>query len=418
MHEPLGSFNRAVAEIYQGALGGRVESTTQYLSAPVVGSAELARQLTSQADAIQEFFSKSATIARQALEDDDRKIVDLLFAELPSSVGIEYHKALIPELWHAPSFFRTDQSMSGLIYELQCPGSGWGDFSLLSQAYARLGLKATQAQGFNDRFVAQLRTLTGKARPSVLHLIDNASVPWGMRYFIESTRPSIAYWGYDSDVDPLELDLVRTHSFFGLAAENLFRIRLQLAKEGKTKFDLPPNVLFDQKAPLVLPFLADTRAQFSDRVRALFPYTAVLEKDGFVDENGDFVFWDDFVSWPPSRRNYFLKYAGPDVSRNWGSRAVYRLKETHASKRIHEAIADAKVGKPWVIQAGESKKQQVTLLDSSGSVVRESRVEKVSAFYGPGGLIGAKVMYRNHFKVHGQDDTALGLIEFEEGVDV
>lgn len=401
----------AVSEAYREVLNGNVAPSLQLATQPFYVDRETIDGLMQQHVVINRYFQTAVAAARVYLADNSSPIHQLLFSSLPSHVDVGYHRELADVLWSTPLFFRTDQSTTGKLYELQAPGSGWGDFELISRAFAKLGIVCSDALGFNSRFVTQVCRVTGSARPSVMHLIDNASVPWGMRYFIETTRDSIRYWGYDTDLDSLDIDLIRSHSFYGLAAENLFAHRLKRASEGGTLFDIPPHILFDQKAAMALPFLSETRDAFDDEVRQMFPYTTVARIDGFEDSLGKHVSWDSFVERPGRERRYFLKYGGPDVTRNWGSRAVFRL-TSGARSTIDIVRADIAAGSVWLVQEAESNSSQLTYWDArKQQEVKEKRVEKLSAFYGPDGFLGAKIMHRNHFKVHGQRATAVAIVE-------
>lgn len=405
------SIHAAVAETYREVLGTPITPSLQYALEPI---ALPVAPFKEQGEVISRFFDGVLRVAKDHLHEDGSPAQRLLFSDLPSHVGLDYHRRLPDQLWTKPLFYRTDQSLAGRIYEIQAPGSGWGDFELLSRSFSAIGVHLNDASTFNARFVDQVREISGTATPSILHLVDNASVPWGIRFFIETTRPDLQYWGYDADVDVLDVDLVRSHSFYGLAAENLYRLRLERARDGRTRFDLPAHVLFDQKAPTVLPFDSATRGYFDDAVRDLFPFTSVVRVDGFQDHDGTTVTWDEFKARPPRDRMYFLKYGGPDVSRNWGSRAVYRMDSKNNFAQLDSALADVRGGEVWLLQVADAERQDVTFWDHEIEEARsELRTAKMSAFHGPLGLLGGKVMLRDHPKVHGQSDTALALVEFE-----
>ena len=89
----------------------------------------------------------------------------------------------------------------------------------------------------------------GADSPTVLHLLDNASITTSMRYLMAKSQPPSRYWGYGS-VRNGDCGLNRSHSVFGLVAENLFRERLRQVAKGTASFDLPPIIVFDQKMPL------------------------------------------------------------------------------------------------------------------------------------------------------------------------
>jgi hypothetical protein len=107
--------------------------------------------------------------------------------------------------------------------------------------------------------------------------------------------------------------------------ENFAAERLRLSANGTCVYDVPPVALFDQKLLLAFPFWDETRGYFSDAIRGLFPYTTVLAPEGVRLETGDWTTLEQFSALARGKRGYFLKYAGADVARNWGSRAVFRL---------------------------------------------------------------------------------------------
>jgi hypothetical protein len=175
-------------------------------------------------------------------------------------------------------------------------------------------------------------------------------------------------------------------------------------------FDLPPILVFDQKAPLCLPFLDETKDRFSDAVRAAITYSYPVTEHGFRDVDGEWIEIETFLKRKPAGRRYFLKYGGCDVGINWGSRGVYRLTDSGASDRLRAAACDSRRGRFWLIQPEISEKEDVTYFDrASGTEVQERLTAKYSSFYGPTKLIGVRSMHRKHYKVHGQRDTVLGL---------
>jgi hypothetical protein len=334
-----------------------------------------------------------------------------LFNNVPECFGLEFHKRLPAQAWTIPTFFRTDESKNGKIFEIQCPGSGWGDLQLLSSTYTLTNSSVALNRYCPSQAVSrEIINLVKKDSPSVLHLLDNSSNPISMRFLIATTQPPLRYWGYESSVRNDECDFIRSHSFFGLVNENLFNNRLASAGEGKVIFDLPPVLVFDQKAPLCLPFLEETREFFTDTIRDVLTYSYPVQENGFRDVDGTWVGVQEFVSRPASRRKYFLKYAGCDVSTNWGSRAVFRLNDSKAGELIKRAVQDARRDRFWLIQPEISEKETVRFFERSGGDEREKKMTiKYSCFYGPTELIGLRTMHRNHYKVHGQKDTVVGV---------
>ena len=227
----------------------------------------------SRLDTIKKFFANTINVFRRSLSKDlSPKISKWLLNETPESLGVEYHKTLECRHYTSPLFFRTDEARIGRIIEIQCPGSLWGELQLVYEYVLRLDLHKNikKISSPADVFTKDLYRYLNNA-PIVHYLIDNSSVPSGVRFFIERTRPNIKYFGIDKDINREQCNFVRTHSFFGLCAENDFKLRLK--DIGKSLFyDYPPHVLFDQKATLIPPYWSLTRNLFSDDIRDLFVF--------------------------------------------------------------------------------------------------------------------------------------------------
>ena len=360
---------------------------------------------------IHDFQDRCIRLFRYALRENDEELLNWLINETPSSLGVDYHKKLLD--WHftRPVFFRTDEMQFGKIAEIQCPGSHWGELELLYRFFKRMGSTSTLTAP-SVLFTKQLKEYLGDIQPIVHYLVDNASAPTGVRYFISKTRPTIKYWGIDSGVSLLDCNFIRSHSFFGLCAENYFKIRLK-ESQPTFKYDFPPYVLFDQKATLVLPFWSKTRKFFNDEIRNLIIYSTPLLSETIELENGENVTIRDFSNRLPSQRAYYLKYAGSDVSMNWGSRTVYRLSNETAQsceKLLQKCLNGAQNGQSWLLQKEVVSKCEPEYWDRTGSKKVEKMHVKYSAFYGPFDLIGMSSYYRKHFKVHGQNDTVQSLV--------
>jgi len=67
-----------------------------------------------------------------------------------------------------------------------------------------------------------------------------------------------------------DCNFIRSHAFFSICSDKDFLPRLAKVGCGVT-YDLPPHILFDNKASLVLPFWSLTREFFSDGIRSCFP---------------------------------------------------------------------------------------------------------------------------------------------------
>jgi hypothetical protein len=341
------------------------------------------------------------------------KILNWLLNETPESIGSNYHRSLQDSHYTLPVFYRTDETSMGKLTEIQCPGSLWGELQLVHDYFhdiLHIGNSISPAICFAD----QLERFLG-AKPIVHHLLDNASAPHGMRYFIEKTRDKVKYCFIDTDIKPDDCNFIRTHSFFGLCAENYFKERIEKLGK-KIKFDFPPYVLFDQKATLILPFWSLTRDLFTDDVRDMLNYTTPLLPNGITIQNGDTLTIEEFSNLPRSKRCYYLKYAGSDVSKNWGSKAVYRLSNESTKKcfeRLAICLKNFDKGEIWLLQKEDFQNDKIEYSDKFGNIKTENFRAKFSSFYGPYDLIGLLAMHRQHNKVHGQKETVISYVTYE-----
>jgi hypothetical protein len=363
---------------------------------------------------IRDLFITARNIFKEIVSKNSRfsqSLKYLLLNDSNSQISENFYSILPPEAWTIPVFFRTDESKAGKIFEIQCPGSGWGDVVLLESV-----LKNNYTNGalpFYDlvnTYVNSLQRHFDGYTPSVMHLLDNSSNPSMMRYFISKTSSYLKYWGYSKEVKNAECNFIRSHSVYGLIAENLFKHRLKLVEGGKAKFDLPPLLIFDQKMTLCLPFLEETRGLFSEDIRKMLVYTNPIYPRGFRDFGGNWITIEDFLKRPPGQRKYFLKYGGCDTSANWGSRAVYRLDTKAASDLLKKATLDFINNRPWVIQPASSEKETVTYLTrTNDQPITENLTAKYSTFYGPNGVMSIRTHHRKSTKVHGQPDSIAGI---------
>jgi len=294
--------------------------------------------------------------------------------------------------------------------EIQAPGSLWGEAELVERYFTTIGALPAQRPTLARLFTDAALACIGELPVAVMHMVDNASSPAAMRFFIAATRPRLKYFGYDPGIPSHACSLIRSHSFFGLMGQNYTKLNLERCLEGSAIFDHPPHILFGQKAPLILPFLEETAGHFSDEIRALLVTTTVLGADGHVIAAEDAMSAQQFAELPRSRRQYFLKYAGCDVSRNWGSRAVYNLGNISREQCLHrlkQAADDTRRGGLWVLQPRVVAHENVEFYNVEGSIQSRSMVAKFSVFHGPQGALSATAQYRDFYKVHGQSDTVM-----------
>lgn len=366
--------------------------------------------LVSEREIIELFFKKVAELAQLALLNGDDDIIRILFSEAPAGLDVVYHKNLPNCCWNPPIIYRTDQSLSGKIYEIQAPGSGWGDLYLYAVCLERLGYKIPKMYfDFPKLYANNLSRITGKSEPCVFHMIDAASVPYSIRYLQYITSDNVKYWGLNRDVKMNSIDCLISHSVVSSTTSNYFKTYLRMASEGELVFSTSPNLIYDEKAIYALPFHRRTKSFFSEEIRSIFPYTAILENSGFYDKNGEFVLIEDFIKRKSRERKYYLKYGGPDTDRNWGSKTVFRLSGNDCEKLLDHANRLSQKGEIWLIQEDVSQNVSNIFSQDIENILREKNHIKVSGYYGSDRLFGVKIMARHHFKVHGQEDTLVGL---------
>ncbi|MCX6230363.1 MAG: hypothetical protein NTZ33_02355 [Bacteroidetes bacterium] len=380
---------------------------------PITITESIYKNRFSNFNTIQLFFAKVLTLFKTAIEipsDFNKDILKLLMNDSSDKISLSFYKSLDEKIWTLPKFYRTDESKESKVFEIQCPGSGWGEVILLEKLYKVKFGNRYPYYNIQNSFIEEIKKITGKDKPWVMHLLDNSSNPSSMRYFIRETSKGLKYWGFDKNVINSNCDFVRSHSVYGLIAENLFKVRLEKAINCEVYFDLPPLLIFDQKMILCLPFLDETRHLFNDNIRQTLAYTYTFTPKGFRDFDGSWISIEEFRKRIPSKRKYFLKYGGCDTSVNWGSRAVYRLDSNSCDEHINMALKDFKNNRPWIIQKDCSNKEIVSYIERNNNVIQSKKLTaKYSAFYGPNGLMAIRTHHRQSTKVHGQKDSVVGL---------
>lgn len=405
-------YHSYIDDLLLQSIPGDLFFNEQVLVEPLkLTAAERDRRISSHV-AICEFFSRAREIFQACvLSQTESGLTSLLVNDSVHQIPRRFYHDLPTAVWTDPVFFRTDESRAGKIFEIQCPGSGWGDMLLLGSLY-RDHCKNRSLTSYDPkrRITEAIQTVCKSANPAVMHLLDNSSNPSSMHYLIRCTQPPLRYWGYSKDVRNSKCDFIRSHSVYGLIAENLFRDRLALADDGRLRFDLPPLVIFDQKMILCLPFFDETKNEFSDEIRDILAYTYPVSPSGFRDSNGEWVTIEAFLKRKPHSRKYFLKYGGCDTTINWGSRSVYRLDSESAPEHFEQAVRDYRNDRPWVIQPDLSNKEKITYFARESCEPKSGTLTaKYSTFYGPTGLLSVRTHHRQSTKVHGQADAVVGL---------
>ncbi|MGE0083799.1 MAG: hypothetical protein AB7S75_05200 [Desulfococcaceae bacterium] len=366
---------------------------------------------------IKEFQEITLSLFNASLNGEaDPEIASLILNELPDHQGWNYHKDL--NLKHTPVFFRTDEVIPGKISEIQCPGSLWGICDQLYHFYKEHSHIFGECKSFSkspsENFSDALRQYLG-TEPLVHHLTDNSSIPHDMRFFIQQTRShGIKYYTYDKGLTPHNCNIVRSHAFAGLCADNDFIERLARYKAGNLLYDLPPSILFDEKIIYIFPFWSKTRHHYSDRIRDIFPYTQLITPDVFFLDEGSGTDIENFSRLSQKHRNYYIKYAGSDLSINWGSKGVYMASTFSGVKcrRFFENIVrDYHKKRYWIIQKAFLTNDTADYITRTNEPVRTNVHSKISGFYGHSGLLGILMMQRPFYKVHGNEETIVSVCQ-------
>jgi len=365
---------------------------------------------------IRRFQQRALELFSASLRGDaDPELAAMILGDAPPHLGAAYHRSLSPAQMQFPVFFRTDEPAPGAIAEVQCPGSGWSIHDQLHSLYAEHGVLrgGTAGRTLARQFANDLRRLLG-ADPALHHLADNASQPEGARYFIQKTREcGLRYFGWDRGMHWRDCNFVRSHDWTSLANDNFHNQRLAACAEGRLRYDLSPCALFDSKLLFALPFDARWRAHFDDGIRAILPYTVVVNESGMTWRNGERITIERICSDSTLREDMYTKYAGTDQAFNWGSRAVYHLgaqRPNACRESFRRILADGARGRHWILQQARREACPMSYYTRDGELREESGYLKLSAFYGPGGLYGVLAYALRFTKVHGTPRTVACLV--------
>ena len=382
-------------------------ATKPYLVSPAI-----LRQYESRLLPMRSFQKIALDIFRAALNNEVHpRILHWLINETPESLGIGYHRSLEDRHFTLPVFFRTDEARPGRIIEFSCPGALWGELQLSFEHAVRMGYCSGDVSPA-DQFATQLIDFLKGTPPIVHDYIDRTTAPSCSRYFIEKTRPRIKYWAIDRGLRMSDCNFIRHRAFSELWSDDNLHMHLDKTGKGIT-YDYPPYVLFDEKAPLALPFWSITRELFTDEIRDLFPFTTPLLPTGIELQDGTQITIEEFCRWPRSRRSYYLKLAGFNTELNWGSKAVYRLSNMSSDachNFLQQCLSGYERGQVWLLQKEEVQDDEITFFARDGTVHTQTLRAKFSGFYGPDGCLGVIAQHRGHYKVHGQEDTVLSYV--------
>jgi hypothetical protein len=346
----------------------------------------------------------------------DPAIADTVLAGQPSCRGKDYHLKLTARQLQLPVFFRTDEAAPGAIVEIQCPGSGWEMTEQLRDIYLAFpddfGMPTRFSASLASRVAQSLRGYIGD-EPIIHHLLNNASRPHGVRYFIQRCRSEgLRHFSWDA-VQWKECNFVRAHEFYDLRYNGFFDQWMEACEEENLLFDHPPTPLYDAKVITAWPFWSKTRQYYPDDVRDLFPHTDIITPEGFHLVDGSCVSLESYCGTDKKKRTYYFKFASSDPTLNWGSRAVYytgSLSGVACHHMLDRILADRQVGRHWIVQEARTCPESVTAINRDGEEVTVDGYTKLSGFYSPDGLVGILAMQERSRKVHGSPQTVLSIV--------
>jgi len=128
---------------------------------------------------------------------------------------------------------------------------------------------------------------------------------------------------------------------------------------------------------------------------------------------------EEFCRLSQKRRGYYIKYAGSDISLNWGSKGVYfdgSLSGVKCREILNDIVRGYSTKKYWIIQKGYLADDRAQFITRNNEMMDTRTHSKFSGFYGPNGLSGILVMQRLFYKVHGTKDTVVSICINKEEV--
>ncbi|MFJ5220911.1 hypothetical protein ACIP98_40405 [Streptomyces sp. NPDC088354] len=387
---------------------------------PFRPSAQRAALSRARPRAVDDFFRNCLRVYRAVLDSDLPPVVgSALYGDLPDHHGLGFHRSLGTAAMTVPHSFRTDESLSGKLYEIQVPGSGWGEYLLQADHQAAFHPGAgPDAAAVAGVYAEALRRTLGTPDPALLYLVDTATSQTGVRYFIERTRAAgVRYYGTDAGVGPDDVRHIRSHSLPGLFHEQHPDRHLARAAREPYLYDPSLNAMFFSKITTALPFWRFTRDLFTDQDRDLFPYTAVLEADGVQLPGGDMVSRRAFADVVRTRP-YVLKYAGSDVYSGSGGSGICLLDDPscHDLDLLEKAWDRSANHQSWIVQEAIDACDPAWDEQYPGAT---GRVPKLSVLCALGSYLGSMVLAGTETIVHaGTSDMLAVCAEVSEAAAV
>ncbi|HEY5832993.1 hypothetical protein [Streptomyces sp.] len=359
---------------------------------------------------VPDFFRGCLRVYRAVLDGEVPPAVGkAIYGGCPPHLDLGFHRRMGTAALTVPQSFRTDESMSGKLFEIQVPGSGWGEYLLLSDFYAAFrgrGPLGTDGAGTVAAYVDALRRTFRTTDPCLLHLLDTSTAQTGMRYFIQRARGlGVRYFGWDSGIGPADIQHVKSHSWQALfAAQHHDQLLARAARE-PALYDTSTNWMFFTKVVTALPFWRLTADFFTDQDRSLFPYTAIVEPDGVQTADGEFVSRKEFTEQVLGGRRYFLKYAGGDLYRGSTGYGVHVLDAAADGTRavLDAAWEEVAAGTTWIVQ--EAVEDDRTW--GEGAPEFAGLTPKLSVMCSLGEYLGSMILVGEGSVVHARSSRAL-----------
>lgn len=389
-----------------------VGSTTSFLPAahPFVPSAQRSALSRSRSETVPAFFRNCLRVYQAVICDEISPVVGkAIYEDCLPGLGLEYHRSLGQAAQTTPHSFRTDESLSGKLYEIQVPGSGWGEYLLLSEYFSSLhGVKGVSATTTVSTYIDALRRALYTNDPCLLYLSDTSTGQTGVRYFIQRARAAGAhFYGWDPEVHAKHVTHIKSHSWRSLFTEHNAAEHLARAPHEPTLYDSSLNWMFYSKVMTALPFWRHTFEFFTDSDRALFPFTAILEPDGVQLSDGNLVGRREFIANYLQGKRYFLKYAGFDLHKGSGGNGVYVLEgdSPRTLARLKAAWDESAAGTTWILQHAVDDKGSSTMQTQS-EVGKTSKLSVLCSF---NTYLGSMVFTGTEPIVHAGTGAALNI---------
>ncbi|MBU1167560.1 hypothetical protein KKC60_04100 [Patescibacteria group bacterium] len=351
-------------------------------------------------------------VYQEGLTNPQLKWLSTMFEKGLSPAMIAVQRSV---LGSTPRLLRCDQSSITATCEVQVPMSlgAWGFCQGIILAYPEVFSNHCFGNPVGDLiqgFLQAMRLSSGKENP-VIFIPQSPKKQYQKAedFFIRK----VAEQGGKIICAPLEIlqdqerareiDLIYPSSRHR-CDEKAAELMLALMEKGVT-LEPPPNLLFDQKIAIILPFLPESRDFFSDEVRALFPEARLVGKRDL-----------ELADLPASKRKeYILKYAGLDPRQKSGGVAVFRFdgSRKEAKRLLERAVQATMRDDYWILQKLVREKRTIRFWDEEKDQIKEQPMYyRFNPFYlreenDEIRLFGSVVCTSTFWKVGGRYDSVI-----------